>query len=174
VASLLRGFAAHKRQAGQPDDYWLPPEVYDEQLCSVDGLYLYIISDGSVGGPRPKRDASSDLSESCGVCDPKKAGADRAAIVAHLAASMGSSAKSAVGLDTLAISLGLEHLQPLVESIPLADATAELKASRPAFLARLKAAGVEKLADRQKLTNGLSKAARESNAPGKAYEPNYT
>jgi hypothetical protein len=162
---LLRGFAHHRRKAGVPDDHWLPPEVYDEDLWSVDSLYLYIISDGAVGQPRdPSKPKSGPAS--CGVCDPKMD--DRAEMVAHLSAALlGAPAveSSPRGLGGLAASLELGHLQQQLSGLTLADAAAELNNSRTAFLAHLKALGVEKLTDRQKLANGLGRAIRESGVP---------
>ena len=51
--ALLKGFARHRRVAGKPDDYWLPREVYDPGLCTPQDLYMYIITEGCVGGPDP-------------------------------------------------------------------------------------------------------------------------
>ena len=56
-SALLRGFAQHKRTPGKPDDWWLPSDVYDEDRWTVDSLYLYVVSDGSVGGTLEDVDA---------------------------------------------------------------------------------------------------------------------
>ena len=53
VPALLRGFARHREVPGKPSDWWLPPEVHDPAVWSHDSVYLYIITDGTVGGPRP-------------------------------------------------------------------------------------------------------------------------
>lgn len=170
---MLRGFAVHHRAAGMADDHWLPADVYDEERWSVDGLYLYIITDGNVGGPRsPRRKiedghAASTLT-SCNVCDPK-VGSDsdgRKAALAHLAGVLSDASGSEVrpaktALLTFLIELGLGHLQEFLRDEVLADLATEAAVSRTAFLSRLKQVGVDKLAERQKLTNGLSKAWRE-------------
>ena len=67
VPQLLKSFAHHRKAEGES---WLPKEVYDETLWDVDSLYLYIISDGSIGAPRPKpRVANSSATTACDVCD---------------------------------------------------------------------------------------------------------
>ena len=53
VQSLLQAFARHRKAPGKPADYWLPPEVYDPGIWGAQDLYLYIMTDGSLGGPRP-------------------------------------------------------------------------------------------------------------------------
>jgi len=194
VASLLRGFAAHRREPGLPDDHWLPQDVYDEDRWGKNDLYLYIITDGSVGGPRGARrpDQSDAVLSSCNVCEPKAPtdlAHERQAALAHLsgvlsdersedsragptptAGQQDSSAGPTPTAGQLAFrrllhDLGLGHLQQTLRDEAFADVAGQAAASRTAFLAGLKVKGVDKLAERQKLANGVARAAREGGVP---------
>ena len=65
------------------------------------------------------------------------------------------------GLANLLAELKLEGLGGRLEAHTLGGLADSLKGGRPAFLSMLKEAGVDKLAERQALSNGLSKAVRE-------------
>jgi hypothetical protein len=189
VASLLRGFARHRSSAGKPDDHWLPPDIYDEELWDIDSIYLHIITDGSVGGPRPGGRREKSLEQpaavtSCDVCDsgrtPRsesifddmKAHASRAIFGAEEAPAedVGTGADGVAQLSTMAALMAelprdLSHLEQPLSGLSLAEAASDLAASRPTFFAKLKTLGVERLAERQVLANGLAKARREGRIP---------
>ena len=59
----------------------------------------------------------------------------------------------------------LIHLVPLLTSFGLAECATAIVASRPSFLARLKAAGVSKLSERQAITNAVAWAHRDKRIP---------
>ena len=150
VASLLRGFAQHRTQSGKPDDHWLPRDIYDPTSWSIDSVWIHIITDGHLGGPTP----GGLRQEPTHTCHQD--GEARSETVARLAQTLSDEEAAAAAApswqEQLTQRLGCD----------LASAAAELTASgRPAFLARLKAAGVEQLAERQKLANSLAKASRE-------------
>lgn len=69
------------------------------------------------------------------------------------------------GLDGFLEERKLGHLSPCLAGRTLRELAAALDASRPAFLGELKALGVGGLADRQALSNALSKARREGTLP---------
>lgn len=176
MPALLKGFAAHRREPGLPDDHWLPTDVYDEERWGKNDIYLYIITDGSVGFPRePRRaDQGDAVLSSCNFCEPKAVADphERQAALAHLSGVLSEerSEESVAGstptpgqlaLRRLLHELGLAHLQQMLRDEAFADVAAQAAASRTAFLATLKAKGVDKLADRQKLVNGVARAARE-------------
>lgn len=182
VASLLRGFARHRTVTGKPDDHWLPSEIYDEDLWDIDSVYLHIITDGSVGGPRPGRREKKSIDPgavaSCDVCSSQTPRNDSIfeemkAHVSHAifgteetpAADGSSDDASDTRLSTWGALLAelpgdLSHLEEPLASFGLEEAAADLAASRPSFLARLKALGVVRLAERQVVANGLAKAQR--------------
>jgi len=157
--------------------------VYDESRWSKDSVYLYIITDGSVGGPREPRVVKSEATlSSCDVCEPKPGTSDahmheRQAALAHLSGLLSSErASTASGpvpssgqleLRRFLQGLGLGHLEQVeaLRDAALRDVAAEAVAGRTAFLASLKAKGVDKLAERQKLANGVARALREGTIP---------
>ena len=63
-------------------------------------------------------------------------------------------------------SLGLNSLEETASKLSLSDALALAEKGRPALLEGLKAAGVAKLPDRQKLANAISKELRASRGEG--------
>jgi len=71
---------------------------------------------------------------------------------------------------SLLTTLKLAHLSDSLAGESLESLMEQLQAGRPSLLSHLKAKGVSKLADRQTLTNGLSRAVREERigAPGTA------
>ena len=172
IASLLKGFAFHRKHEG---DSWLPRDAWDPEAWDIDSLYLYIVTDGSVGGPKAKaqRTPRPEIAgmKNCDVCDPglSRDDAARAALVKQLSQAISSGGPATVAAAStlwqqLLVEIGLGHLQTQLEGFELAEAAAEVAAGRPAFLSRLKAAGVEKLADRQKIANAVARASREGRA----------
>ena len=157
VSSLLSGFGRHRRENGKPEDHWLPEGIYDPNSWSIDSVYLYIITDGSVGGPTP-----GGLSqEAIHTCGPDTEA--RKELVARLAQKVSHE-------DAVASGAGEVSWQALLTErlgCDLSAAAAELAtAGRPALLMRLKAAGVDQLTERQKLVNSLARASREGRVRG--------
>ena len=177
---MLRGFARHRSAPGMPDDHWLPDDVYDEELWSVDQLYLHVITDGTLGVRSERRGelsgSTTAVVASCEVDNPSIArdAALHASVVSHLSQTLLAADSAGGGVDATAsptllqallAESGLDHLHERLGDFELSAAVAELTASRPAFLTRLKAIGVDKLAERQKLTNAIAKAGREGRIP---------
>ncbi len=156
MSSLLRGFAHHRRENGKPEDHWLPEAIYDTTQWAVDSVYLYIITDGSVGGPTPGG-VSQEASHTC------EKGMARAEVVARLAQKL--SEEEAV-TDASATADWQVLLTERLGCDLTAAATELTAAGRPAFLSRLKAAGVDQLTERQKIVNNLARASREGRIPG--------
>jgi len=138
VASLLRGFAQHRRQPNLPDDHWLPQEAYDEAQWEPQDVWMFVITDGSI---RPH------------LCEHR----DPAAAARRSQAAGGDDP-----LDALLQEAGVAAVQPKLAAAAttLSDLSAALGAGRPALLARLQALGLT-LPERQRVANVLSRATRE-------------
>lgn len=165
VASLLRGFAHHRKAQG---DSWLPRDVYDEELWDIDGVYLYIITDGNVGGPRPAPRKPPEGDGVAALCDPSAPRDERmlAEAKAHvLATAAKPPADGPLTFASLLDELALTRLASTLADLSLPDVATAIAADRPAFLARLKTLGVERLADRQAVVNGVAKAQRAGRVP---------
>ena len=171
----IAAMAPHRRQPGQPDDHWLPADAYDESVWSVDQLWLYGITDGTLGvRSRKQLGTAADAAAvaSCDVCDPAQPRdegllATAKQMLLRVLDMDDADAQEAFGWSTLLSELNLAHLSERVQASvgPLSAAEAELTTRRPAFLAKLKAAGVDKLAERQAIANGLARARREGRVP---------
>ena len=182
ITALLRSFARHRSTPGMPDGHWLPDDVYDEELWSVDQLYMHVITDGTLGVRSERRRGSSSSAAtvaSCEVDNPSIArdAALHASVLSHLSQTLmaadsaggsGDAAAPSTPLQALLAESGLDHLHEQLAGaggFELSAAAADLKASRPAFLTRLKANGVDKLGERQTLANAIAKAGREGRIP---------
>jgi len=175
VPALLKGFAAHRKEPGKADDHWLPPDVYDASLWTVDNVYLYVITDGNVGRPTPDRIKQTAELASCEVCRPSTArdGAAHAGAISRLREQLQlgdeqspAASKHAQTWLILLQEVGLAddaHLTLIAQlGCDLQGGAAELgTAGRPAFLARLKAAGFDRLNERQQIVNAMARASRE-------------
>lgn len=106
------------------------------------------------------------------VCDPSVPRDEKllAEAKAHVLASVakGPAADGPLTLQVLLSELDLDLLVDRLSSVSLTEASAEIGASRTAFLARLKSMGVDRLADRQAIVNGVAKAKRAGRVPSAA------
>mmetsp|Transcript_4481 Transcript_4481/g.11812 ORF Transcript_4481/g.11812 Transcript_4481/m.11812 type:complete len:167 (-) Transcript_4481:324-824(-) len=158
-----------------PNDYWLPDGVYDETQWSIDSIYLYVITDGSVGGPTPGGVRVATPSAGCDVCKPTlpKDDAMRADLVTWLKEVVFGSdeiAAAQTSRPSLTWQALLAELNLSVQTYPeleqqlghdLAAVAVDLETcGRPTFLARLKRAGIERLPERQQIASALSRASR--------------
>lgn len=137
----------------------------------MDSAYLHVITDGSVGGPRPQRkkmETTTQSAHAVEVCNPDAPANAKvlAEAKAHVLSTTICDDGSAIGgpqdrLGMLLTDLDLQHLCGRLGSLDVIAAAAELGESRPAFLTKLKGLGVDKLAERQALASGISRAKRE-------------
>jgi len=166
ISSLVTAFAKHRIQPGKALDHFLPPEVHDPELWDADGIYLYIISEGSIGGPLPPGrrvpkkhppDGEPPLQASCDACFDDPMSAPRRALVERLAGDAADVGGGLLQLIEAEVGPGFEGLREKLYGEVLSNLAG---LNRVKLLDTLKQLGLT-LPERQKLANIIAKAKRE-------------